>query len=90
VIAVDETDLDELDQAILSAVTDEIRYKSDIHRAIDYDTSTAAISKRVDKLAENGYLDQTVVSPNHLDAGFLDGFTLTEQGRDIIEGGDSD
>lgn len=73
--------IDSRDQQILHAVADQPRHKSAIYRTVDYDASTGAVSRRVDTLVEDGYLSTTPVSPQHFNAGFLDGYAITEQGR---------
>lgn len=76
--------MDRCDRVILETVAHRPWYKSEICRTIDRDTSTGAISRRVDTLVEDGYLVTTPVSPDHFDAGFLDGYEITEQGRHEI------
>lgn len=63
--------MDRCNREILETVAHQPRYKSEIYRTIDRDTSTGAISRRVDTLVEDGYLSTTPVSPQHFNAGFL-------------------
>ena len=81
-------ELDECDQEILEAVEDRPFWKNKIWERISVDRSVQAVSRRVENLVEDGYLENTFIEPSDLnDRDLIVAFKLTEDGRDVIENG---
>lgn len=88
--------IDDIDYTILKCLDDAVEafWKKRIYQEIEErrevlpmagDVSLQTIGRRVDRLHEDGYLENEIVSPQEVPRDLIIGFTVTADGRKLVE-----